>query len=95
MSIVSARVSEVVRLRHLTWGAPPTAEVLNNNLFNYEDTYMVVFGPTQQCELILFEEKFKGKLLFKGKPASNTNHRGSGPRNTLIIFEMEGHTYDA
>ena len=95
MSIVSVPVRDVTCRKVISGDWPNyiyKEEVCGSPYYNNNDTYMVVFGPTQHYELGIFERNFKGKVLFRGKPACNINHKGSGPRNTLIIFEMEGHS---
>lgn len=94
MSIVSVAVSTVVgRVATGVWPNYTYKEfACASRYYNKDDTYMVVFGPAQGHELGMFDRNFKGKVLFRSRPACNINHKGSGPRNTLIIFEMEGHT---
>ena len=52
---------------------------------------MVVFNKPQEKLMQQFEEHVKDKLniLLKTKPAVNSNYRGTGPRNTLFIFEVK------
>ena len=61
-----------------------------NKLLN-TNTYMVVFNKPQEKLMQQFEEHVKDKLniLLKTKPAVNSNYRGTGPRNTLFIFEVK------
>ena len=98
MSVVTVAVRDVVYRMPVegTWPHIIYKEVVcGSPYYNKDDTYMVVFGVTQSCELGIFDRGFKGKVLFRGKPACNINYKGSGPRNTLIIFEMGEHPNDA
>jgi hypothetical protein len=53
-----------------------------------EDTGVVIFGPNQDNQLKVFEESKKYNILYKSPKAYNKSHPETGPRNTLIIFEL-------
>lgn len=55
--------------------------------FNDKDTYLVVFGPSQASEMKLFKRAFKKHIIYEAPKSTNSNHPGTGPRNTLFIFE--------
>ena len=59
--------------------------------FSKEDTYMLIFAPSNANALEEFKKMFKGNILFEGKKAMNYNHRGPA-RNTLVIFEVDEDT---
>lgn len=50
-------------------------------------TGIVIFGPTQEKHLSRFRENDIYKILFISNKCVNPNHRDSGPRNTIVIFE--------
>ena len=99
MALISLRVSDVITEKFEVgkneWGwyiSKPTGiyDLHLNKLLN-TNTYMVVFNLTQEKLMQQFEEHVKDKLniLLKTKPAVNSNYRGTGPRNTLFIFEVK------
>ena len=99
MALISLRVSDVITEKFEVgkneWGwyiSKPTGiyDLHLNKLLN-TNTYMIVFNLTQEKLMQQFEEHVKDKLniLLKTKPAVNSNHRGTGPRNTLFIFEVK------
>lgn len=55
--------------------------------FNDKDTYLVVFGPSQTKEMKLFKRAFKKHIIYEAPKSTNSNHPGTGPRNTLFVFE--------
>lgn len=91
MSFISLRVIDLVYSKYVgTWPTQELKVVLDepfDRYFNKEHTYLVVFGPTQFKEQEVFEKEFAKHIIFKSRKACNTNHKGSGPRNTLFIFE--------
>lgn len=61
------------------------------NHSSVDDTYIIIFGPSQHKELEFFMEFVKTqpvKILFKSEKAYNYNSNDD-PRNTLVIFELE------
>lgn len=60
------------------------------NDLDKEGTYMIVFGPSQDEHMLMFEGLQNINILFKSKKAVNKRPaHGKTPRNTLFIFEMK------
>ncbi len=52
-----------------------------------EDTYFIVFGPTQDKHEEWFVNRYADKIIYKSKKAFNSNYKPE-PRNTLYVFEI-------
>ena len=100
MALVSLNVSAVIIDKRVptnkkdSYGWHIYKNILDINPYyklKKEDTYMIVFGPHQEERLDFFEKSVAPNynVLFKSKKACNRNHRGTGPRNTLFIFEVK------
>jgi len=63
---------------------------VNLKVLKEDDTYCLVFSPTQKGLLDALLEEKRVKILFQGKKAVNkVQGHGTLPRNTLVIFELK------
>lgn len=87
MALVSLYVSDVTRLKY---SYEKDKYVRSTRLRNYneDDTYVIIFGPSQDSSLEEFRKHYSKDIIFEGKKACNSNYK-TGPRNTLIIFEKQ------
>lgn len=72
----------------------------DNNSWNHEgfkslspdNTYLLIFSPTQKASLKFFEDNFKGTILYKSPAAVCDLHRERSGRfggNIVVVFEWD------
>ena len=55
---------------------------------NDENTYITIFGASQNTQLETFKRLFKGNILFESvKSVNGKGGHGVFPRNTVVIYE--------
>ena len=85
MSIVHVTVSQIVQY---DWSSG-SYKLHFSYRINTHDTYIVIFGPTQDTPLELLKNSDKVKILYIAPTAVNKNKgHGKIPRNTLVVFEL-------
>ena len=60
-----------------------------HNWLDRAHTYILVFNPDQHKIMQFLLSHPEVVVLHKSKPAVNFNHPYSGPRNTLVVFELK------
>ena len=65
----------------------------NDFIPNTNDTYMLIFGPSdEQVYGLPYRQllaKYNGKEIYRSKQAVNFNYDHDEGRNTLVIFEFD------
>lgn len=91
--IINLGVSDVFVLNYIkpknndSWFGWKTEYKFNEQL-NTEDTYIAIYGPSQQEQLTKLKKENKVKIIYESKKALNWNMGAHGPRNTVVIFEL-------
>ena len=89
MSLVSINVPDLIQLNWIT-NNDRTGSLNPYFKPKTENTYMIVFGPHQNLQLNFFRSiKDRFNILYEAPKALNKRYPGSGPRNTLFIFETK------
>lgn len=75
---------------HYNWKWGVVRSFSLRGTLDVKDTYLMIFGNSQDAEKDYFLKHFKGKILHISKKAVNmTRDHGTSPRNTLVVFEVE------
>ena len=88
-NFITIRVSDLVIGGHFDWYTkrerPVTIRPFKEGDNN---TYISIFGESQDSQLAQFKEHFKGNILFESVKAVNGKaHHGQFPRNTIVVYE--------
>ncbi len=105
MAIISLKNEDVIWIDHEktgvllknSWGALypefKAVAVLNPKFkgLEKEHTYLMVYNNSSTYKLShdFFLEKFKDNIIFEAPMSTNSNHPGTGPRNTLYVLEVK------
>ena len=91
MSLITCAVSDLI---YCAWDSSAlqlklTQDSTNTKkLQNTKDTYLIIFGPTQEEHMEWFLKQPQWTIVYRGIKARNKNYREYGKgRNTLFIFE--------
>lgn len=91
MSLITCAVSDLV---YREWHTPTrkfklTVDTNNmKKLQNTKNTYLIIFGPTQEEQMAWFLKQPQWTIVYRGIKARNKKHpEFGGGRNTLFIFE--------
>ena len=86
---VEARVYQVIQEKYEDI-YKPALRAVNLNKLNKEDTYMLIFSPGQEENMLTLLECEALNILYISKKAVNKRSgHGTAPRNTLVIFELK------
>lgn len=88
-NFITLNARDLVRGGHYDWYTKKTTPItIRSFAAGDNNTYISIFGESQDQLLNQFKEHFRGTILFESVKSVNgmANH-GKLPRNTIVVYE--------